>query len=949
MLTGRPPFRGASAFETINQVLHSDPVTPSMLQPNLPRDLETICLKCLEKDPAKRYASAEEMADDLARFLRDEPIVARPVSLPERLWRWSRRNPRVAFLAGFVILLLVTGLPTLTGLWILADSRRIRAEGAERKLESERDIANETSRQARRAIRENFILATENPEFQRDGMQQARGLLLDKALIYFQQFTNQRRDDPELRDDLADAHERVAHIFNERGDSVRALAEYQNAADLLQKLNSAHPGEGMYEHRRANILDAIGDLEYARGRVSVATDADRRAFDIHQRLAEMYPQNAVFQSGFGRALFQIGTRQLSSGNLADALRSYARARDIFDDLQKHNAADDALQAKLCDCLVSLGLIENELGRPIDAGKNFERASEIRTKLYVRFPTPGRRSELARVQASLANAISKQDRDDDAVKISQNALDLREEQVKRNPAVPKYRSELATSLFDHASILLSVAPGTSPRFESVYTLRKRGHDIMFELVKAHGDDVNYQNRLAITKTLLAYCYRVHRNDLARGEALLTEALQIWEGLVARKVATPKHRHDHAYGCAQMALLEIQRRKILQAANLLQKANSILDELLAMQFAASSVRRDLSTNLANLTYTYQETRQWQKALTNQMRLIELRDQIARDHPQMPSYRTLAERARKSMSELAHGFVLTTVPPEDKTAADGRIAYQLRCKKAWMELAREFPSVIDFRRQVATWSVFVGDAYADANKEPEALAAYEEARKVSEQLLLSPNTAAADENDLGWIHHCIGQHYYRTKQLARALSAYDEASALLEKAIQKKPEYHLARSNLGRVLDSRGRALADLNDFKAAEKAIRRAIDEQAIAVNAEPKGAQHRQRLDSHYAELNYLYRRTNRPKEANEIAFIRRDIAGADPERLSLVASDFAQASRLFTGDPLTPEQQTQRNECITQAIATLQQASKCGFADTKRAQGDPNFAHFCRGRSFKVG
>jgi len=407
MLTGRPPFRGASAFETINQVLHSDPVTPSTLQPNLPRDLETICLKCLEKDPAKRYASAEEMADDLARFLRDEPIVARPVSLPERLWRWSRRNPRVAFLAGFVILLLVTGLPTLTGLWILADSRRIRAEGAERKLESERDIANETSRQARRAIRENFILATENPEFQRDGMQQARGLLLDKALIYFQQFTNQRRDDPELRDDLADAHERVAHIFNERGDSVRALAEYQNAADLLQKLNSAHPGEGMYEHRRANILDAIGDLEYARGRVSVATDADRRAFDIHQRLAEMYPQNAVFQSGFGRALFQIGTRQLSSGNLADALRSYARARDIFDDLQKHNAADDALQAKLCDCLVSLGLIENELGRPIDAGKNFERASEIRTKLYVRFPTPGRRSELARVQASLANAISKQ--------------------------------------------------------------------------------------------------------------------------------------------------------------------------------------------------------------------------------------------------------------------------------------------------------------------------------------------------------------------------------------------------------------------------------------------------------------------------------------------------------------------------------------------------------------
>jgi tetratricopeptide (TPR) repeat protein len=178
-LTGRPPFKAATPLDTVLQVVSAEPAPPGRLQPHVPRDLETICLKCLHKEPARRYPDAAALAEDLRRYQASEPIMARPVGVMERGLKWARRRPAAAALIGFVVLALVG--TAVGGVWYAGHERdRANQESTLRQAaEDQRERAEQAEQQAKRSeadaqavldFFQDHVLAAARPKSQNGGL-----------------------------------------------------------------------------------------------------------------------------------------------------------------------------------------------------------------------------------------------------------------------------------------------------------------------------------------------------------------------------------------------------------------------------------------------------------------------------------------------------------------------------------------------------------------------------------------------------------------------------------------------------------------------------------------------------------------------------------------------------------------------------------------------------------
>jgi serine/threonine protein kinase len=237
LLTLAPVFDGRDRGQLLRQIADDEPRPPRHLNPAIPGDLETIVLKALAKRSEDRYATAQDLADDLRRFLEHLPILARRPTLRARLAKWSRRHPSLVGAAVGLLLLAVVGFAVST---VLIAREQWKTKAALEAEAQQRANAEKSFRQARQVV-DFFTEVSEEHLADKPEMQGLRRKLLEVALEYYQDFIDQCSDDPSLRAELAASHLRVASILEEIGSRSEALAALERAGQLQDRPVPVHP------------------------------------------------------------------------------------------------------------------------------------------------------------------------------------------------------------------------------------------------------------------------------------------------------------------------------------------------------------------------------------------------------------------------------------------------------------------------------------------------------------------------------------------------------------------------------------------------------------------------------------------------------------------------------------------------------------------------------------
>jgi serine/threonine-protein kinase len=368
-LTGRPPFSAASAWETVRQILNDEPIAPMHLQPGVPKDLETVCLKSLQKDRAARYESAQALADDLGRFLRGEPIKARPVGPCGRLHRWCRRNPRVAGLLAALVLVFVVGFTAVVWQWQKAQALRVEAQ-------KERDEAEKNYQLARRLLADYFASLSKDPMLDSAGALPLRKALLETALRHFRSFLSEQAEDPHLQAELARAYYVLAVIARLSGAAGEEIPLLEKAVAIQEHLAGSGHETAPFQLDLARSFTQLGAAEGNLRREAQARRHLQQALQIEQRLAEADPDNPEVRQQLGRSYQVLGFLDHAAGDSAKALPLLEKARALRAQLIIEQPDNLVFQSDLSSCLNDLGLAQEVLARYEEALKTYQEAIRI---------------------------------------------------------------------------------------------------------------------------------------------------------------------------------------------------------------------------------------------------------------------------------------------------------------------------------------------------------------------------------------------------------------------------------------------------------------------------------------------------------------------------------------------------------------------------------------------
>jgi serine/threonine protein kinase len=758
LLTGRPPFQGATVLDTLDQVRSQEPVPPGRLQPKVPRDLETVCLKCLRKEPARRYADALELADDLGRFRAGEPVRARPVSAWEQAVKWARRRPALAALTA-VSFLSALAL-TLGSLWYSAELKAAleQARREQGEKERQRDRAVAYAAKARRAVRRMLTRVGAQDLADVPHMDEQRRRLLEDALEILQEFLHDRDNtDPRVRQDAGLAFQDAALIYGLLGRPAEAEKAHRSALALLEALAAEFPDDP--EHR--------GDL------------------------ASAYGNWTHWLRDNGRP---VEAEAICVKNLA-----------IFRQLAREQPDDLACQRNLCNTLNTLADFYGSRGKSDLAGQTLRESLALGQALINQHPSL---AELQAVQAACRTNLARWCLHDGRVGPAeaelQAAVTCQERLTRLHPAVAEFRHDLGHTYATLGRVYAATGrtgPGDSA-FAKALALQE-------QLVKDHPKVLAYQLRLALTCCELGG-HRRTAGRLTAAEEVLRKGLDLAEGMARVSPRTAGYREVWAKTLHQLGLLYHRTGREGDADQAYRQAAALAEALSRDHPTRVGYRFRLADCRADRGCLLLSRKQWDGADESFRQARDILEPLTRDFPQAGEFRL----------RLATVLVYQGVVHRTRGRTPEAVAALEKAAQALEPLAREHPTKLNY--QEALVAVYDELGLCHQPGDPERARRYHQQALDLAGGLADAHPERADLAVLAAVTCChVGLLFYQRGKPEDALAWFDRARDRLEPVVQREKGEVQAVRALAYAHRSRSGALTRLGRHAEAVRALDRAV--------------------------------------------------------------------------------------------------------------------------------
>ncbi|MBC8354994.1 MAG: protein kinase [Planctomycetes bacterium] len=600
LLTGRPPFQAATVVETLAQVAGRDPVAPRQLNQSIDRDLQTICLKCLEKQPSKRYDTAAELAHDLGRFLNGEPIRARSISGVERLWRWCKRNPRVSTLATVSILLASILIATLAGGYALETKLRQEADEARQLSDANAETARGQADLALHTL-ERIVFDIQRRLEHVPAAQSVRHDMLVAVIEQLDLVASNL-----ATNDLADHHTAVAHVelgdiflsINAPGDTngvERARREYEMANRAFQKMHEADPNNDFLQHNLAISYGKLAKIEQTLGHMKEALRLQDQGYELLDELCQQFTGNATYAKSLAAAHGCLGEFRFNLGEVQSARDAHEQSRAILQELRNADAGNKEYQRSLAVTYNFLGTIYLRQSKLQLARESYEASLALREQLASTSESVNNleaQFDLAIGLRRFGDVLLQQSNVEQAGHYYQRSVAVLTRAAKSDPSHKVVQQQLASSHSKLGELALRTGDLSLAKrhFEHV-------EQIDSELVRRDPDSFFDRMDLAAAKQQLGDALK-RGGDLQTATRLYGEALSILDDLRSRGDGSNLVLENIAATCLRLGEA-LQRSGDLKAAiQLYERQLTVARELATLDPTDTTTERGVSVALGRL---------------------------------------------------------------------------------------------------------------------------------------------------------------------------------------------------------------------------------------------------------------------------------------------------------------------------------------------------------------